>query len=467
MSPITQGDYTLDDLLRSLGRGLVYALPAACLAALATYLIALGLEPRFEAGTTVIAVQEGGSGRGALNPTPPLSADAYKAVVESDALLLSTFGRLETSGIDVGVVNQSRLEAARDAINVRVTEDTRFRLANLFDIFYQSPDPVFAAAFANSLSEELVAWDASRAREDIDRTVRTLENQLDALDEEIASLRLMSDLSSQEELESRLVLRVQQQQELSYARALRSSASGLLSVIQPAAVPTSPVAPRPLRYAALAFLSVTVLGLAGWLVFNALDPRVRGASDVAAVSGLPVLADFGAARGPGAAELLRTQLFLGEPVSSSRSILLSSPAGDPPVSVATALAKSYADLGQRVLLAAPLGSKSGAALTLIELNSAGAAKMVMDELASWTEAYDLVLIAAPAVLESADALTLAPLCDVSLLTVEIGSTGRNDIRRAAEWLSAASKRSCAVIQPRKDAAKTEQKRKSAALRPTS
>ena len=229
-----QPSYDLNDLIRSLSRKLLYALPLALLAAALTYVVSSRLDPAYEATATVVAVQatDPNASNSAALTTPPLSADALTAVLLSDQIIVAA---LESVG--ARTINQRLVEEAREDIDVNVMEDTRFRLSNLFDITYAGSAPSASADMANALTASLIEWDSNRAQQNIAQRIETLERQVGALDENIESQRLMGDLARQEELEDKVALRAQQQQELFYARALQSSAPGLLSIVQPAVAP--------------------------------------------------------------------------------------------------------------------------------------------------------------------------------------------------------------------------------------
>ena len=474
--------YDISTLIRSLLRKVLYALPLALLATGLTYLVTQRLEPVFEATTTVIAVQAALPSAGNTElMTPPLSADAYEAVLESDLIITDTLTYLGANNLDASDVDQRLIKETRDSVDVDITEDTRFRLANLFDISYTSPDPAAAAEVVNALATSLISWDEDRARQNVEQSIATLERQLDALDEEIESLQLMADISSQEELDNRRVLRAQQQQELFYAQALRNSAPSLLSVIQPATVPLEPVAPKPLRYAALAFIGVMTLALGLLLFFDAVDTRIRTAQDVRVAGDLPVLAEITKSNNRGRSahknntvDLLRANLFQETPDETSKVILLTSPDVVPSKTrLAAELAESFALSGYSTLLLdldlvnpitaaaydltrdtafgleqhladphrpaaqAKLGDKR---LSVVSMNAAdeGAVghlgRSFRKALEAWREHYDVVVISGGPVLDNADTLTIAPMCSDTVLAVDLKNVNRHSLRQAVEWL---------------------------------
>ncbi len=473
-----QDNFDIGSTLRFVLRALLIALPAALLAAVLTYFLAQRLEPAYEATTTLLITQALGASSAETIPGPPspLSADAYRAILLSDQTLVGALNALGVAEID-----QSRLERTRERVIMGVTEDTRdtdFPSATLLSISYTSPSPTTAAETANALASVLISWDEARVQGSVERSVRTLEQQIRVLDENIASLSQADDPLSQEDLASLQVLRAQQQQNFLYARALISSASGLVSTVQPAIPPLGPVAPRPLRYAALAFVSALLLVLGCLLLLKLIDTRVRTAEDVRAVGGLPVLAVLEKARGEevyAAMDLLRASV-LSSSNSASKTLLVTSPEFTTTKAwLAAELAESFAASDYRTLLIdldlahptlatlynfrsnAGLGvseylvSPSDRLLAEVELGSdkrlavlpayeadRGAAgrigRGVSQALQGLQERYDVIVISAPPVLAGADTLVVASACTDTLLVVGLGHVERPALREATERL---------------------------------
>ena len=148
-------------------------------------------------------------------------------------------------------VDQSAIRSLRSDLGVS-TESFRQSDPILIYLSFENPSPETAATTANAIAESLVRWDRNRASANIEQRITTLEQQLGALEDSITNLRLQGGVANQNEIDRRISLQAQQQEELFYARALRNSTTGLLSVVQPAPVPIRPVAPRPLLNAALA-----------------------------------------------------------------------------------------------------------------------------------------------------------------------------------------------------------------------
>ena len=170
--------------------------------------------------------------------------------------------------------------------------------STLLTITAQDADPARAAAIANALTDELIA--ASPAiqghqadlQKFIDADLTATQNQITATQAEVDRLGSLAsptpaDVTALDTLQGRLTsLRS------TYATLLSVSsdnASNLLSVVEPAVAPTSPVAPRPLFTGLLAATAALLFGAALIFVIEYLDDALKSAEDVQEVVGLPTL----------------------------------------------------------------------------------------------------------------------------------------------------------------------------------
>lgn len=263
------------------------------------------------------------------------------------------------------------------------------------------------------------------------------------------------------------------------------------TVYQAALVPTSPIAPRPLRNVALGLLVGVVLALCAAVVRELLDNTVRGGPDLAKVSDLPLLGDvpFDPAarvrdfndsldlRAPGmeAYRVLRTNLqFVDVDTTEKVLIVTSSLAGEGKTTTAVNLAIAHAQAGQRVLLiegdlrrprasrALGLDQSIGVTTVLIgkvsleeatqvhangmlhvlssgvippnpaELLQSNAMGDLIDRARS---EYDVVIIDAPPLLPVTDAAILAAKADGAIVVVRHGRTRRDQVGTSASRLS--------------------------------
>lgn len=473
----------LGEVVRFLMRGLVYAVPLAALLAIGTYLFSQRLEPVYEASTTLLAV-EPASGSATLSP-PALNASAYRTVVLSDPVLSEALLEL---GYDM--VDQATIRSLRSDMDVS-TESFRQGDPVLIYVTFASPSPELAAATANAVAESLVRWDRNRASANIEQRITTLEQQLGALEESITNLRLQGGVANQNEIDRRISLQAQQQEELFYARALRNSTTGLLSVVQPAPVPLEPVAPRPLLNAALAVVFGVFLLYGILLLRNLLDTRLHNAGDIGVFTGLPVLAEFPKSNGRHLSKevmgYLRTNLLFGLKDDPSCVILVTSPSGaEGKSSVALSLAESFVHSGSKTLLVeadlrrpvlareyrlstknslpleehlkfpreeglAQITLSSGQPLDLVPTfqPTASATELLSrgfhNAIETWQPHYEVIVVDSAPLLPVADTLTIAPFCTGTVLVVSLKTTNRRELRASVERLQRIGTRILGVV----------------------
>jgi capsular exopolysaccharide synthesis family protein len=203
---------------------------------------------------------------------------------------------------------------------------------------------VLANAFGNAIVE--------------DRT-QQLHDQLDQVLERLRSRRDEADgqgRAAQEALEL----------QINELETLRGGPDPTIRLQNPAELPTSPVAPRPLFSIAASIVIGIVLGLVGVFALELLDPRVRREEQLRRLLRLPVLARIPREAGsktplrpdrlsPATIEAYRTlratvsATHAGKP--GSRSLLVTSPsASEGKTTTAINLAASLALAGKRVVL---------------------------------------------------------------------------------------------------------------------
>ena len=204
------------------------------------------------------------------------------------------------------------------------------------------------------------------------------------------------------------------------------------------------------------------------LVLEWMDKRIRDAQQVAASSRSSVLAVLRDTEDADDIRTLRSNLMAGE--AAPRLIAFTQPMGaQDSRAVALRLAQVFAATGRKTLLidaslrenwlAESLGldirhglsswiQDGEAPITTVEggldCMPAGPAvenpsdlwlsPILGDSLSSMRSRYELIILAAPAVLESPDTSALAPLCDGTLLVSRQGVTLRQDLQDAADML---------------------------------
>ena len=280
------------------------------------------------------------------------------------------------------------LEAVISKLQLGVTPDDllgRVRAAvpqdsTLLTITAQDADPARAAAIANELAAQLIAASPTilgrqaEARGTFDAQLRATEDQIQTTQDRVDALAALPTLTPQQQadlqsLESRLVtLRS------TYATLLSlptSEASNLLTIVEPAVPPDSPVSPKVLLNTLVAALLglLVVAGLVALVEY--LDESVKDAVAVREVLDLGTLGTIGEMPGDrGRSELyrlvtllnphsvaaeayrvLRTNVEFASRGAPPRSLLItsSSPREGKTVTAAN-LAVVFAQAGYRVLL---------------------------------------------------------------------------------------------------------------------
>lgn len=454
-------------------RGLIPALIASAIVGLLAFIISLSLPRQYEASTTVLAAQNNPDLRsfGVLSaPVPTLDISAYRKAVLSSPVL--------AEALKVSPQDTRALEQFSRSINLQIepAEDS-----SLMDIKVTDTSPEQAAARANALAQALMEWEKRRAVEGLSQAMTNLEQQIEALTNQIRVLQTEGAAESQ--IAGRIALRAEQQDRLAYAEALRASAAGFLTIIEPALVPDKPAAPRPLLNAILAAILSAILSYGLLHLRETLDTSLSTPEAVTKVSNLPVLASF-SKKIEGQRPLpkeevsyLRNNLHYNAPDIYPQIILVTSPReGEGKTSVAMSLAENYsrnnyhtllvdADLRRpsiakeykmsssrlehtsletwlrnplttRDVVRVPLDdSHSLFVIPSFQFNTRAAELLSVgfhDCLESWRKEYDVIIIDSAAILSVADALTLAPLCTSTLLTVSSQGSNRNDLRRALD-----------------------------------
>jgi succinoglycan biosynthesis transport protein ExoP len=256
------------------------------LAAGAAFVASSLLPKAYEAKATLIV----GQSLSAVNPD-------YNQVLVSQRLSTTYATVVTTRPILDAVITRLGLGVASDALLQHVRADAPLD-STLLTIAAQDADPARAAAIANALAEQLVA--ASPAiqghqaafQASIDADLQATQDQIKAAQAKVEALGELTVRTAAQDadlatLEGRLVsLRSTYATLLSFSSV---NASNLLSVIEPAVAPSSPVSPKPL----LNTLLGAILGLltAAGVVFLAeyLDDRVKDSDTVKEVAGLSTL----------------------------------------------------------------------------------------------------------------------------------------------------------------------------------
>ena len=337
---------TLRDLIALLRRGLVTALVAAAVVALATFLVSRTLPSSFEARATLVASAQDPNQRDfgvTLVTAPTLDVATYQAAIRSRQVLAEALREVSST-----TPTSRSVDDLADVLTLRADDA---RTSSVIRVLVRDENPARASALANAIAQAAVRWDGQRATRSLETIIASLEAQIAAIDAELAAA--IDDVPVEGLSRNRAELQLQ----LSSARALRTAAVGRLEMLEEAEPPREPVAPRPVRNAALAGLLAVFLSYGLLLLRDALDTRVRGAEDLARITDLPVLAEFPKVstgrRGLPleAASYLRTSVAFATNENHPKVIQVTSAgASHGKSSVSIALAESFARQHFRTLL---------------------------------------------------------------------------------------------------------------------
>jgi capsular exopolysaccharide family len=376
-----------------------FPLLLACvvLAAGAAFVVSSLLPKAYQAKATLIV----GQSLSAASPD-------YNQLLVSQRLSTTYAGIATKRPALESVIKQLGLDVTSDELSKRVSASAPID-STLLTITAQDADPARAASIANALAELLI--EASPAiqghqaafQASIDADLAATQDQITSTQ---AKVELLSGLTARtaaqdadlSALESRLVsLRATFTTLLPYSS---SSASNLVSVIEPAVAPDSPVSPKPLLNTVIA----AMLGLlvASGIAFGAeyLDDTIKDADVVREVAGLSSLGTIARMKGDkGRSEIyrlaallhprsaaaeayrtLRTNLEFASVDAPIRTLLVtSSIPGEGKTITAANLAVVFAQAGRRVLLVDADLRKPGIHLVFDLPNAYGLSSMLRSD----------------------------------------------------------------------------------------
>ena len=219
--------------------------------------------------------------------------------------------------------------------------------ASILDVAATDTDPARAAQIANAVAatflaeRELIERDVvTRARERLSQELQR-QRRAGAADTTLSALRQrVSELAVEEVM-----------------------AGSTLRLVQPAAVPVAPFAPRPVRTTVVAFIAALLCGLLVALARDRLRPQAPGASALAEISGLPVIAALPHGDARGSRRAWPTDQALIEEAALQATVRRALPAGGQQVvvvhgvghghdaaGVAAGLVRSLSWAGQKAVL---------------------------------------------------------------------------------------------------------------------
>ena len=444
-----------------------------------------------------------------VGPGTQTSNPDYNQVLTS-LRLSQTYARLATAGpLLQKVIDKNGLPITPDVFEKRIVAQAPTDLDLLY-LTVQDSDPTQAATLANSLANEMVADSPARAGQD-PQVQKTIDSQLAAIPAQIqdteAEIQRLSGLPSRsadeeqqlQALQGRIVTLQQ-----AFATMLGLSSSGganLLTVSDPARVPTDPASPRVLLNTIIAALVGLLIALGLVFLIEYLDDTVKSSDDVEVVVGLPTLGTITKMRSDkGRSEIYRlaTLLYPRAPVAEAyrslrtnvefaavdaplRTLLVtSSVPSEGKTTTAANLAVVFAQAGRRTILLDADFRKPGIHRIFDLPNAHGLSSLLrsdatgLDEVTQSTEqenlrvittgplppnpaellgsqrmrtilgrlaeASDLVVVDSPPLQAVTDAVLLASITDGTLFVIDAGRTRRGAVRRGREALAQAGAR---------------------------
>lgn len=250
-----------DRLLLSFSRYLWGLLGLAVVAAAAAYLLST-FQPRvYEASARLLSAQPVELGSTTSSPQfRPLAAAAYREAAYGTLVLEQMNRRFP------GVLPKEAAKV-REKLRIRSIE-TVGSSSTVFVLSARDTDPRRAAALANTWAEALRNWEEALIRDNFKRASISLENRIRWVDIQLAQATNRTDQAVLRELRAGL------ERELGIVRSLENSATGQLSLLAQAEVPTEAIWPRPLLTAAIAAISILLLGF----ILLAIRDRLSGST---------------------------------------------------------------------------------------------------------------------------------------------------------------------------------------------
>lgn len=335
-----------------------------------TYFISKQQAPQYEAVSSVIAVKSD-NGNSVINNTlvsaPPLPQGAVDKAIHSRTVVNSIIASLKESKLSsqekqVIIKDLNKELGANSFSRLKVRSKLDIYLTGVYEIIATSGTPQGAQVLANLATEALLNWDVARGTARLQRAKSSLQQQLAAFDTDIRRAKPGSV-----EQQTFISARASVYQNLAQMEVFEKAATGTLTLVSEAEDPSYPVAPRPVRNAALAGLLALFLATGFALISDALRKRIESDEDLT-VYGVPVLGKLpkltsktlqrGIIESARSGMLYEAVGFLRVSLMSytedtkgpRRLVVSSSRSGEGKSSVTAALAEGLASSGMRVLI---------------------------------------------------------------------------------------------------------------------
>ena len=248
-----------DRLLLSFSRYMWALLGLAVVVAVVAYLLSTFQPPVYEASARLLSAQPVELGSTTSSPQfRPLAAAAYREAAYGTLVLEQMNRRFP------GILPKEAAKV-REKLRIRSIE-TVGSSSTVFVLSARDTDPRRAAALANTWAEALRNWEEALIRDNFKRASISLENRIRWVDTQLAQATNRTDQAVLRELRAGL------ERELGIVRSLENSATGQLSLLAQAEVPTEAIWPRPLLTAGIAAISILLLGF----ILLAVRDRLSG-----------------------------------------------------------------------------------------------------------------------------------------------------------------------------------------------
>jgi len=330
---IVDEEISLGDLIEMLQKYLVATAVISLLVG-AIVFYAASREPKVYRATAKVVVNFTNGPRGGADldvGPPPLDLSAYKEVALSPNTIEEVLGK---------EVVHKNLSSQMSNFKAETIEG---KYSGLLRLRVDAPSPQVAAAEANRWAQILLAWENKRVLGKIQAQKRAVAAQLAAIEHQLAEIAPSDDRYT-----SLNLLRAQVQQKYDQLEIIEAGAQPRMQLLEAARPPERAIKPRPVLSALAASVIAGFLVLMFGFFKEAVSPFVRKSEEAAAVTDLPILAEF--PRLPPrsrrelpmeAAEFLRVglkQLLLRD--EPAILLVTSSVEGEGKTSVAVALAKA-------------------------------------------------------------------------------------------------------------------------------
>lgn len=458
----------------------------------ASFLLNQRIPPTYAASTSLMSSLPD-SGNSAITASSITASQLPQGAVDKVVHSRSTYERIEQLLAQSSLSAQTQEEIRKDLRNELATQSfTRLKVKarldqlqrGVYDLTAVAETPQAAQVLA---TQALLEWDLRRAKEGVSRAKRNIQQQLDNVNRSLAATKAGSV-----EQQSLIAARGQLILNLSQASAFEEGAQGNLTLLAEANAPLTPVSPKPRRNAALVFVLALFTGAALALLLDALRRKVRSTAELLPLNlpamgelprlprvsrnQIPEIARSGAFYEPSG--FLRVNLLSLLPGPSSIIGVTSARPGEGKSTVVATLATSLASVGKRVLvidldlhrptqhehwsvvgrpLVALPGAQTSKQTTVVqalqEPQSASAVDLgegihflpageagrgaaawlsspaLPQQLQTWAQAYDYVLLDTPPVLAMADAFIVGKYTEGLIVVVESGATSLPEIQR--------------------------------------